>query len=1104
MIEAKCVQCHQSTPNAFARAIDTAVDVASSKSDLSKNIETALKNEESALVELLKIKNGIQSQGVSKVVANLEKRIQDFALPQSQRKVLASQLEYLREVSGISQGVSIPDTQNIEKKLIDAFDEQIIQMVGTASLAQKLEQSTKKNSENIPDIVQNFISAHQNDPNASGSLFAKIRYIDFEKETLQHAKNMESSLTSALQNQKNISSIQTEIDFLTKDYHRGQNLYISQACYACHRIAGFARGGVGPELTEEGKTAYPWYIKQKIHWPQGDLKTSTMPNFRLDHAELEPIVGYVLGQKGKSNAISETEYKSQIDKWETGSKMPWEKPITPTQMLDLRYSMTVFATEGCAACHRLKGFESDVGYKVEKGHQDKIDFETLYKEREWFNRLFPEDISGSDLVKALEAHANEVDEHIVDHVRSGSILEEINQKVPETIEAYYNNFRYASRAKNDEYTQQAAKETNPAKKHEILEKLDLWKQRMHRVLMVYVQEYGLGRLIGPRPNWSGIYRSDEWLMEHFHNPTSRVPRSIMPVFPFDDTKFYALTHMLDVLGKQNRDEVREIWKHHGFNPSQAFQIYCSQCHGAQLQGNGPVAEWIFPIPKNLTNSNFLLNLTRPRVLDSITHGIKGTPMPPWGEAAMDKPTADGIPVLNKEEIYKLAEWLYSNIPGGRGIQNVPKWEYKPENVIEELRNERKKLPSAPANKTWEGELKSNLGYLYKGEGLFAALSPYVYPSNLDQFKPDESGFPGAEIFNRIPNPEPGFDKYLYYIKQIYYTPENIAQGKTFFEMNCAVCHGQEADGSGPRAEVMQEAKPRDLIDIDWQGTHDDMFLLRSIKFGLPGTAMIPWGDQTNSLQRLQLVLFIRSLTESTILERELMGVLFKSFSYGDMFIEDARKKEYSSIDVLNKEYLAAQTKQKNLADQAAQGVISVQEATEGYQKLLKLTADLQKHEQIDGLLVDLKTELDNEKTIFRQLGTTFIEKQLPQNLYESFFKIISLEENTYHLNDGKLVLAKETKNKKEEAAKLEKEIIDVLNRQINDLKQKKVITEGKIYSSMQMQEINVLESEIKNLTDLRNQTVASFYEILRSRQKQLTIYDKLQEKMKQIQPSEKK
>ena len=58
----------------------------------------------------------------------------------------------------------------------------------------------------------------------------------------------------------------------------------------------------------------------------------------------------------------------------------------------------------------------------------------------------------------------------------------------------------------------------------------------------------------------------------------------MPVFPFDDTKFYALTHMLNVLSKRNRDWDRQLWEHKGFNPALAYQIHCAQCHGEFLGG----------------------------------------------------------------------------------------------------------------------------------------------------------------------------------------------------------------------------------------------------------------------------------------------------------------------------------------------------------------------------------------------------------------------------------------------------------------------------------------------------------------------------------------
>ena len=66
-------------------------------------------------------------------------------------------------------------------------------------------------------------------------------------------------------------------------------------------------------------------------------------------------------------------------------------------------------------------------------------------------------------------------------------------------------------------------------------------------------------------------------------------------------------------------------------------MMCSQCHGVDLTGKGVIAEWIYPIPKNLRNPDFLRNLTIDKAIDSIKHGVTGTPMPPWGEAAGGKP-----------------------------------------------------------------------------------------------------------------------------------------------------------------------------------------------------------------------------------------------------------------------------------------------------------------------------------------------------------------------------------------------------------------------------------------------------------------------------------
>jgi mono/diheme cytochrome c family protein len=578
-----------------------------------------------------------------------------------------------------------------------------------------------------------------------------------------------------------------EVDRLTKDYLQGQKLFLSQGCYACHRISGLSRGGVGPELTKSGD-GYPWFVKQSIVWPQADLKTSTMPNFRLDHVELEPLVAYLLGQTSRNHTMSDVAYKSSVKAWEGGIRLPWEKPIPEKEIVDLNYGLTVFATEGCASCHRLKGFESDVGFKSDDKGAEK-----------WFKKLIPEDVPGSTLIRIIEKEKSAIDQRIVAGIRKDSILEKLQKDHPGVIESFYSNFRFADRA------------------HDELE----WKERISRVLKAYIQVYGLGRLICPRPNWSGVFRSDQWLMEHFKNPNALVPHSIMPVFPFDTTKFLALTHMLDVVSPQIVKAERTVIAQSGFNPEEAFEIHCAQCHGENRTGDGPVSTWIYPIPKNLKSAEFLRNLTKERAIDSITHGVKGTPMPPWGEVGEGK---DVQPVFTEDQIHLIADWLFSQLPGStiiRSGEDVPKWQYKTQDVEKELEK--------------------------------------------------------SQIFDKVPNPKGGLDKELYYIKERFYTEENIEAGKQFFYTNCAPCHGKEADGAGLRAEAMLDAKPRMLINVDWMNTRDDLRLLRSIKYGVPGTSMTPWGDQTSPLQRLQLVMFIRSLSKDAKNRAAMRDAIYRAF-----------------------------------------------------------------------------------------------------------------------------------------------------------------------------------------------------------------------------------
>lgn len=1081
LIQSKCIQCHQTSSQSLEKAADSAGALAEKRQKQLEGIGKSLKSDENALIVLLMLNNSIEQQGLAETIKNLTAKLQDYSLPAREHEKIANQLSYLKGLSKTTD--SHPN-----------IDQNIALLIGSPSLVQevklKWQQLQGENQQKQEEEFFTFLDSQRQSKEATGIIFAKLTAIDLDNKVKAHLKDFTSSFGSAVADAKVMNSMVSDIDLLTYNYQRGQRLFVSQACYACHRIAGLARGGIGPELSTSGQS-YPWFIKESIVWPQADLHTSTMPNYGLDHEELEDLVAFLLGQMGGgSKAISEAERKIFIQEWEAGRKLGWEKPITPLQIRDLRYSMTVFVTEGCAACHRLKGFESNVGYSIEK---EKSSFEKLYAEKEWFKELFPEQITGKGIVNAIEKNSAEIDNRIVDNVRKDSILEEIDSTYPQSIEALYTPFKFAARAKNAEFAKKIEEEKDPLKKEKLAADLQNWKNRIRRLLMMFAQEYGVGRLIGPQPNWSGVYRTDEWLMEHFKNPASHVPRSIMPVFPFDDSKFYALTHMLDVLGMRNRDSVREIWKHRGFNPEQAFEIHCSQCHGTYLQGNGPVSTWIYPIPKNLHNIDFLRNLTRDRAVESIMHGVKGTPMPPWGEAPK-KPDSDGVPVLTKIEIQQLVDWLFSSLPTGQSINDVPKWQYSPEDIIHELENEGtiQQLIKEPidreANHSSAPAAKSSLASLFpqnaSQEIFYASLMP-LPPRSASTSKDERV----SEIFYSKPNPFSSTEKNLYYIKEQFYTPENIEQGRKFFELNCAACHGKDADGSGMRAGSMIEAKPRMLTNLDWIKTRDDLRLLRSIKYGVAGTSMTPWGDFTSSLQRLQLVMFIRSLSKERGLQEELSEAIYSAFDNKDLLIEQARLQQYSILNSAEALYQQYKGEREKLYRASGKEDMSKQ-SLEAYQLEIDQKAKLDQLQAADNLFTELRDLIKAEKENYQSVGMLMVQNGSRENLNE-YIKIINALKSRLEYQDKKLNFNL-SEGDEEAISQLGQSLIADIGVQLDLLNRKKTILDGKMLSPERNQSLYQLEANIKNTAQLKNRLVSSLAEGLRLRQKEKKLLDQIQ------------
>lgn len=1109
LIQAKCMQCHQTSEMQLEHASFTASEVTERREKRSKTLEEDFQKDKDTLLSLLDLKKRLLLDGYAKTVLYLKQTQQDYSRPNQELEHIASQLNFLEKTA------SHQEEERAKQKALEAVNQQIIFFLGSAQLADELQQDYNQQGS---EALDSFLNSHQQDPQAKGPLFTKSEALDYEKDILKHIQDTQRSFETAVKDQTVVSSLDADVDELTRHYQRGKELYFSQACYACHRIAGFARGGVGPELTRSGES-YPWYLKESIVWPQADLKTSTMPNMRLDHEEIEDLMTFLLAQKGNNKAVAQRSYQAALQSWEAGRKLPWEKPVPPSQMYDLRYSMTVFAIEGCASCHRLQGFDSNVGFTVEKGPHS---FEQLYEQQEWFRKLFPEVIRlaqydqplpGSQIVERIEKHAKEIDERIVPDVRTNGIVEEIDGKHPGAVEALYSEFKYASRAKNHEYETKIKQESDPNRIAQLEAEHQAWKDRVHRVLMMYIQTYGLGRLIGPHPNWSGIYRTDEWLMEHFRNPTAHVPRSIMPVMPFDDTKFYALTYMLDQLGIRNRNAVRAIWENRGFDPAEAFQLHCSQCHGQNLTGNGPIAEWIYPIPKSLRNSDFLRNLTKERAIYSITHGVKGTPMPSWGEIGHDKQESiqkeiGNRPVLTDAEIHHLVDWLFTSLPGGEVVRqprDVLKWQYTPKDVLDELQKEGGQLVPMPTRKAEELKteqalperelpqennppVEPQLSALFPtGEGYYAAIRPEIYPR---QASPGVQQVNQVEdVFDIVPNSTDPASPYSYYIKEKYYTPYNLQEGRKFFLLNCAPCHGNEGDGSGARSQAMQEAKPRMLTNLDWISSRDDLRLIRSIKYGVPGTSMTPWGDFTNSLQRMQLVMFIRTLSKEQGQRMQLDNYLYQAFDTDQRVIDEARVQWTKDLEEAQRQRQSLQKEQFNIENEIEQGKAQPAQAVPIYRNLLTLEQRMAYLQEQDQMLQGLKADLKKEKTLYQSLGISLITKQVNESILTDFYHVIELNKDRYTFKDNRLII-EVNPDKIAKIRTLRDQIVREVDQRIKELQQELTITKGK--AAQKSEDIATAEADIETYKKLSARLITDTEEAIRLMNKQKQNVEKFE------------
>jgi mono/diheme cytochrome c family protein len=91
-------------------------------------------------------------------------------------------------------------------------------------------------------------------------------------------------------------------------------------------------------------------------------------------------------------------------------------------------------------------------------------------------------------------------------------------------------------------------------------------------------------------------------------------------------------------------------------------------------------------------------------------------------------------------------------------------------------------------------------------------------------------------------------------------PAVRARGEQVYRENCALCHGENADGRGVRAMGL-DRKPANFTDPLWSRPGGASRAYHAITHGVPGTAMPAWGAVFGPDDRWALVAFISSVSQ---------------------------------------------------------------------------------------------------------------------------------------------------------------------------------------------------------------------------------------------------
>ncbi len=286
--------------------------------------------------------------------------------------------------------------------------------------------------------------------------------------------------------------------------------------------------------------------------------------------------------------------------------------------------------------------------------------------------------------------------------------------------------------------------------------------------------------------------------------------------------------------------------------------WCSQCHGPRGSADTPAAQALRPRPTKLSDPVVMALLKDEDLYRVIDGGRPGTAMASWGE------------IFSPAEIRALITHIRTLVPASkRGL---------PRERLEILAGRRIYERYCTSCHGPDGRAHTELAAILKPRPRnFTRVKSMKGEVYRRFFSAVKEGIPGTAMagWGKILS-DAEINRVMKYIREEFrYQEEQPSRGMLVYREHCALCHGLDGAGNTPLGRVL-EPRPRDFTDLRVMAAIEDTRLIKSIREGVPGTAMAPWGKVLGEREILEVAAYIKGFIPPEKRELPLEEVLLLS------------------------------------------------------------------------------------------------------------------------------------------------------------------------------------------------------------------------------------